>query len=130
MKIRKNNQSRFNLLSFEQKTKTKEKREIIIEFDIISNKKTFLYLKALERAEGPLREELLEWFSQREVNDPQKKIERVCEIFTETGAKQATNEKMLEYYHLAINALNETSMLEEHKNQFEELAGFLTERIV
>ena len=98
--------------------------------DILANKKTYLYLKALERAEGPVREELLEWFAQREVQDPQKKIDRVCQIFTETGAKQATNEKMLEYYHLAINALNETSMLEEHKNQFEELAGFLTERIV
>ena len=98
--------------------------------DILANKKTYLFLKALEGADMKQKGELLDWFSQRDVKDPQEKIDRVCEIFVATGAKQATNEKMLEYYHLALNALNETSMLEEHKNQFEELAGFLTERIV
>lgn len=97
--------------------------------DILANKKTYLFLKALENANDEQRAELFQWYSQKKVTDPQEKVRRVTEIFVETGAKAATNDMMLSYYHKSLNSLAETAMAEEYKTQFEELAGFLAVRV-
>ena len=44
--------------------------------DIIENKKTFLLIKALEKAQGPTRSALLHWIGLKEF-DSAKKIEAI-----------------------------------------------------
>ncbi|TXC78932.1 polyprenyl synthetase family protein [Luteibaculum oceani] len=97
--------------------------------DILANKKTYLFLKALELANEEDKAELLNWFAKRELSNPEEKVKRVKEIFERSGARKATTEIMLDYYHRALNALAETNMQDEYKDQFEELAGFLADRI-
>ncbi|MGB0166868.1 MAG: hypothetical protein ACPF8V_08455, partial [Luteibaculum sp.] len=75
------------------------------------------------------RKELLSWFQQKDSPKAEEKIEAVKKIFADTGAQKAAHELMLSYYHRALDALSDTSMQEQFKNQFEELAGFLAERV-
>ncbi|MES2410060.1 MAG: polyprenyl synthetase family protein, partial [Bacteroidota bacterium] len=57
--------------------------------DIIENKKTYLYLKAMEFASADEKEQLLHLFSIRP-SDNTDKINSVKEIFNQTGASEAT----------------------------------------
>lgn len=54
--------------------------------DIIENKRTWLLLRALEKAEGtPLEKELIGWFS---VSDPEKKVAGVRNIYDTLNIKE------------------------------------------
>lgn len=64
--------------------------------DIIENKKTFLYLKALEFADAGQKEELIKLYSQKNT-DNNIKINTVKNIFNETGADEATKQAIGEY---------------------------------
>ncbi len=97
--------------------------------DILGNKKTYLYLKALEKASSEDKAQLQQWYASKDTSKSQEKIDAVTAIFERSGAKKATHEKMLHYYHLALDALSETTMQEEFKTQFEDLAGFLVDRV-
>ncbi len=56
--------------------------------DIIRNKKTFLFLKAIELLAPEGREELNDWFSSSPA-DPAKKVSRVTELMTSVGIPEA-----------------------------------------
>ena len=56
--------------------------------DIIRNKKTFLYLKAIELLGLEGREELNRWFSESPA-DPAEKVVRVTELMTSVGIPEA-----------------------------------------
>ncbi|UOK43377.1 MULTISPECIES: polyprenyl synthetase family protein [Flavobacterium] len=72
--------------------------------DIIENKKTYLYLKAMEFAKASEKEELLHLFS-IQPNDNTDKIASVKEIFNTTGASEVTQDAIKEYTFKAFDTL-------------------------
>jgi geranylgeranyl diphosphate synthase type II len=65
--------------------------------DIISNKKTFLLIKALELAEGKDAEELNLWLSLKEF-DKAEKVAAVRGLYENLGIKSLTEAKMNSYF--------------------------------
>ena len=65
--------------------------------DIISNKKTFLLIKALELAEGKDSEELNHWLSLKEF-DKVEKVAAVRGLYEKLGIKSLTEAKMNSYF--------------------------------
>jgi len=72
--------------------------------DIIENKKTYLYLKAIEFAKAEEKEQLLHLFS-IQPSDNTDKINSVKEIFNHTGASEATQEAIKTYTFKAFETL-------------------------
>jgi geranylgeranyl diphosphate synthase type II len=82
--------------------------------DIIENKKTFLYLKALEFGEKEDKEQLMHLFS-IQPTDNSDKIETVKTVFNESGASNATQEAIKEYTQKAFETLQKMEISEEKK---------------
>jgi len=72
--------------------------------DIISNKKTCLYLQALERSDKNIKMELVNLYTSNDV-DQLTKVERVKEIYTRLNIPSATNELIDKYYNKAMESL-------------------------
>ncbi|HSD15445.1 MAG TPA: polyprenyl synthetase family protein [Flavobacterium sp.] len=72
--------------------------------DIIENKKTYLYLKAMEFAKASEKEELSHLFS-IQPTDNTDKIASVKEIFNATGASAVTQDAIKEYTLKAFDTL-------------------------
>ncbi len=70
--------------------------------DIISNKKTFLLLKALELADKEKSLELNQWLTS---NAPTQKVAAVTAIYNQLGVRQLAEEKMWDYYNSGIASL-------------------------
>jgi geranylgeranyl diphosphate synthase, type II len=96
--------------------------------DIRENKKTFLLLKALEMADEKNLSELKGWLSKSDFED-QEKIESVREIFSNTGASEATRVLMREYHNKAIDALNQIDLPDSEKLELRKFAASVVERI-
>lgn len=82
--------------------------------DIISNKKTYLLLKALEEADTLHREKLNYWLNRKEF-DPAKKVREVRAIFEDLGIKEKTQAKMDGYVQKALDIARQLSPAEERK---------------
>jgi geranylgeranyl diphosphate synthase type II len=96
--------------------------------DILADKKTFLYLHALETGTSSDLE-LLRHFHGSHPND-QEKIASITAIFESTQADQEILKKSEEYYQKAIQELNHISTPDEQKNELRALAAWLLERHV
>jgi len=72
--------------------------------DVLANKKTYLFLKALELADAPRRRELLTLFATKPA-DPRGKVERVRSIFRESGSVEAILGAIDAYTQQAIACL-------------------------
>jgi geranylgeranyl diphosphate synthase type II len=72
--------------------------------DIISNKKTFLLIKALELAKGKDAEELNHWLSLREF-DKGEKVAAVRALYEKLGIKSLTEAKMNSYFDAGFSQL-------------------------
>jgi geranylgeranyl diphosphate synthase type II len=77
--------------------------------DIIENKKTYLYLKAIEFASNTEKEQLLHLFSVHP-SDNTDKINSVKEIFNQTGASEATQKAIQEYTFKALETLDKMNI--------------------
>jgi geranylgeranyl diphosphate synthase, type II len=73
--------------------------------DIIANKKTFLYLKALEHTTGKDRIKLAELYANPSI-EPGIKIKKVLKYFEDADVKKQTENKINEHYALARQAIN------------------------
>lgn len=73
--------------------------------DIIENKKTYLYLQALERCVADDARELRDLYSVRPTN-PQSKVDRVRQIFETCGADQQTRDQIGGYTREAFARLD------------------------
>jgi len=82
--------------------------------DIIENKKTVLYLKALEFANEATREQLMQLYSIQPV-DPTDKIESIKRLFESTGAVAATREAIESYTAKAFQCLEQLQISSEAK---------------
>ncbi|MBT0607804.1 polyprenyl synthetase family protein [Aequorivita echinoideorum] len=95
--------------------------------DIISNKKTFLYLNSLENGSMKEKEDLQNLFS---INpkDPADKIETVKQIYESSGASEATK-KAIELYTLkAFENLESLNISNEKRQQLQTFGNELMRR--
>jgi geranylgeranyl diphosphate synthase, type II len=82
--------------------------------DIIENKKTYLYLKALEFSSESDQHQLKQLFS-TEVNDSKDKVEIVKQIFSVSGASEATKMAITSYTKTAFEVLKTMNISEKKK---------------
>jgi len=97
--------------------------------DIIENKKTFLYLTALERLDPAQSVQLQHLFS-IDPQDPSEKVETVKQLFIESGASEAIQKEIENYTHQALKVLDELEVKEENKENLREFAQALMYRSV
>lgn len=95
--------------------------------DIISNKKTFLLLKALELANKEQKTQLTQWIDKKEF-DSAEKVEAVTAIYDQIGIKELTLGKMNEYFNKGFESLNKIEVAEERKTGLKSFALYLIER--
>jgi geranylgeranyl diphosphate synthase type II len=94
--------------------------------DILENKKTFLYLHALANAPKEMKEELQQWYLQTKATED--KVQRVCSIFEQSGAKSAIKSEIQRYTSLATTALDQLDLQSNQKAPLEQMANFLLQR--
>ena len=82
--------------------------------DIIENKKTYLYLKAMDFAQQAETEQLQHLYS-IQPDDNKEKIDSVAAIFTMTGASDATQQAIKAYTFKAFEMLERMQLSEEKK---------------
>lgn len=82
--------------------------------DIIENKKTYLYLKAMAFSSKEEREILSNLFA-TQPSDYSNKIATVKEIFNKSGASKATQEAIQEYTFKAFDTLEKMSIAADKK---------------
>lgn len=95
--------------------------------DIAQNKKTYLYLKALEVAGPAEKEELSRLFSDRPA-DEGAKINRVIQLFQQLGIQEAAESIKNEYRIKAYQALERVSVTSPKLEMFRTLGDFLLGR--
>ena len=84
--------------------------------DIIENKKTYLYLKAVAYSPVEVVEQLLHLFSVHP-NDNAEKISSVKAIFNSSGASKATQEAIQNFTFKAFETLEKLSISSDKKDQ-------------
>ena len=82
--------------------------------DIIENKKTYLYLKAIEFGNSQQKEKLIHLFSQS-LEDNAKKIQEVKLIFNDSGATFATQQAIQDFTLKALATLDKINISLEKK---------------
>ena len=97
--------------------------------DIIENKKTFLYIKALEFSDAEDTLQLQHLFGINP-SDATDKIETVKQIFQSSGAADATRKEIENYTKKAFDVLDELSIPESKKNVLKEFGHDLMDRRV
>ncbi len=95
--------------------------------DIVNNKKTFLLLQALQKAEGSLKEELEMWLKVTDLNNPQK-VDAVRAIYDRLNIRELSQNLMNEYFNKAIGALEILNIEKELKEDLENFAINLIDR--
>lgn len=96
--------------------------------DIVSNKKTFLLLNALNRSKGNQRKELEDLLLDGDVA-PEVKVEKVVAIYDALNIKELTQQKMDEYHLKAIKCLSDLTVDEEYKEELVNFASNLMKRM-
>ncbi|GGB79657.1 isoprenyl synthetase [Flavobacterium suaedae] len=97
--------------------------------DIIENKKTYLYLKALQQCNPYQKERLLQWFAMQP-EDTTDKIIDVKELFVATKADTATRDAIKDYTEKAFDILNKLEIDEDKKELLRNFGEFLMGRNV
>ena len=82
--------------------------------DIIENKKTYLYLKAMEFSNEENQQQLLHLFS-IQPQDNTDKIESVKAVFNASGASKATQDAIANYTEKAFETLEKMHLSEDKK---------------
>jgi geranylgeranyl diphosphate synthase type II len=95
--------------------------------DISANKKTFLYVRALETASGAQQKRLHEIFS-AEAADRQGKVAEVAAIYENLGVREATEQVVSGYIAEAMGFLDRTRVAAERKDELIQLTGTLIGR--
>ena len=97
--------------------------------DIIENKKTYLYIKALEFSSETDQHQLKQLFS-TEVNDSKDKVEIVKQIFTTSGASEATKMAIEYYTSKAFSVLELLTVSDGKKKLLKSFGTSLMDRTV
>jgi geranylgeranyl diphosphate synthase type II len=95
--------------------------------DIVSNKKTYLLLKALEIADRYSKEGLMQWLQAGEEKATEK-VEAVTAIFDYLNIRTLAEKEMQKHFQKAMAILNELPCSEIKKSQLEQFSQALLYR--
>ena len=95
--------------------------------DIVSNKKTFLLLKALELSDQDTKKELLDWIDKKEF-DPEEKIKAFRTIYNKLNIKEITTKHIEKFYQSAIDLWEEMDLEKQTKAELLQLARLIMDR--
>ena len=84
--------------------------------DIMSNKKTYMLINAINMAEGELKESLLKWIDAK-VFDREEKVKAVTRIYDKLGIGKLAQAKINEYFAMATDCLASVSVADERKQE-------------
>lgn len=95
--------------------------------DIVSNKKTFLLLKALELSDADTQKIIQDWINKEhfDVND---KIQAITGIYNRLSVREITERCIDEFYQSALNIYDEIELDPEVKTGLLQLAGMIMNR--
>lgn len=97
--------------------------------DIIENKKTYLYLKALEFLNADEKRQLEQLFSVQ-LEDNTDKIETVKQFFVESGSAKATQDAIEDYTNKAFSVLENLTISEDKKELLRQFGmGLMTRKV-
>ncbi|MBF0693744.1 MAG: polyprenyl synthetase family protein [Flavobacterium sp.] len=97
--------------------------------DIIENKKTYLFLKAVEFSNDSERDQLLHLYSIKSSDNTQK-IDSVKKIFDASGASNAAREAIERYTAKAFEVLDQIDIDDDRKNVLRAFGDNLMKRTV
>jgi geranylgeranyl diphosphate synthase type II len=92
--------------------------------DIVSNKKTYLKLKALEKANSDAKKDLMHWYGSKEFDEIEK-VSAVRNLFNSLDIKQETEQQINAYFNSAIASLEGVSFDANYKLQLIQMASAL-----
>lgn len=95
--------------------------------DIVTNKKTFLLVKALEIASVEQFKLLQEQISQKDF-DPETKIKKVTELYDQLNIKSTTENVANDYINTAFDLLEKIGVSRERKMELAQIANSLIGR--
>tara|TARA_B100000809_G_scaffold262381_1_gene313247 strand:+ start:265 stop:1239 length:975 start_codon:yes stop_codon:yes gene_type:complete len=95
--------------------------------DIIENKKTYLYLKALEFSDDEDKLQLERLYSVNP-SDPSDKIDTVKQLFISSGSAEATKKEIENYTNKAFSVLESLKISKENKNALKTFGNDLMNR--
>ena len=95
--------------------------------DIISNKKTFLLINALNLSNPRSKTELVEWIERKKF-DEQEKIRCVKRIFDECSIREITEKKMNYFFTCGLEGLERLEFPDQQKSELIEYFRYLIER--
>lgn len=97
--------------------------------DIISNKKTILYLMAMEKGSTEQAEELSQLYSIQPKN-PSDKIKTITTIFEASGAADFTKKEIVKYTELANEVLDQLAISSENKDALRAFGNSMMNRSI
>ena len=95
--------------------------------DITSNKKTYMLINAVNRANDAQRQELMKWIEAKDF-DRNEKVAAVTKLYDEIGIRQLCEQKMEECYQLALQYLAKVEVSEERKAELKAYAAEMMTR--
>ena len=95
--------------------------------DIVSNKKTFLLLKALEISDNSTKVIILDWMNKSDF-DENEKIRAITEVYNKLDIKRITEIYIDEYYKLALDVFKKIDLTGETKAELLQLANLIMNR--
>lgn len=95
--------------------------------DIMCNKKTYMLINALEKADQPQRQLLEQWLATTDCN-PEEKITAVTHIYDSLQIPEMARQKIDQYTTEALNALHKVALSDVQKEPLRQLALGLLSR--
>lgn len=95
--------------------------------DIKANKKTFLLIKALERADKTTKNELLNWLETAAPDD--EKVKAILGIYNRLNIKEITQRKIDEYFKSCSDILRAINVETEKKENLREISNIMLNRV-
>lgn len=95
--------------------------------DITSNKKTYMFINAFNKANDAQREELTRWVSARDF-DRNEKVDAVTRLYNEIGIDQLAQDKIAYYFAQSKKFLDAVNVPEEKKEELRKYAQKMMKR--
>lgn len=95
--------------------------------DITSNKKTYMLINALQKAEGDDKAELLRWINATSFNR-EEKVAAVTALYNKLGIDKMAKAKMEEYYQQALTAFANIKVSDDKKAALLDYAAKMMKR--
>ena len=95
--------------------------------DIVSNKKTFLLLKALEISDNNTKMVIHDWINRKEF-DVHEKIQAITDVYNKLDIRKITEECIDGFYQNALNVFEEIDLTKERKSELLQLANLIMNR--